>query len=355
MKYIRGFDGLRAISILLVLITHLGIALVVKDHLFWRKIFTLLSGSTGVMIFFTISGFLITSLLINEKKNEGRINLKNFFIRRFLRLLPPLLIFFLAILVLMLCNLLPPNYPALLISFFYLYNFVPYTYYTVELGHTWSLGVEEQFYFFWPFVINRISRIKEGALFSILIIIICILWEILYPLPIYFNGKNHYLTSYFYMERWFIPACLPIMTGALAAMLLFKNHSYIEKTLSNKYLLLIVSLFLFSAQLYFPYLSIHLIHLFQPIGISILLLWIYFNQKSSLVNLLELKPVSFLGKISYGVYVYQGLFLTTAPIGKLAIQHFPLNILLVFITAILSYYLVEKKIMRFRNKFKSIK
>ena len=348
MRYIKGFDGLRAISIIFVLLTHLGIYDdVIKENKFLEKNYNLFSGSTGVMIFFTISGFLITSLLLKEKKSNGRINLKIFFIRRFLRLLPPLLLFFLAVFILMFLNLIKSDYLALLISFFYLYNFVPIIHYTAELGHTWSLGVEEQFYFLWPFVINKIRKIKTGLLFSLFIVFCCIVVNYRY------SESYHFLNNYFFVNRWFIPACLPIMIGSFTSMILEEYEMYLNSKIHKSYLFLSLSIFIFVSQLFIPNLSIYYINLFQPIGISCFLLWIYFNQNKLLVNVLDLKPISFLGKISYGVYVYQGLFLLTGPNGGLAIQHYPLNIILVFVFAILSYYLVERRIIKFKNKFKT--
>ncbi len=154
-KYIKGLNGIRAISLFMVLTTHLGIFDNVSGEFFQNRLFNLFSGYAGVNIFFTLSGFLITRLLYTEKITFNGISLKNFYIRRFLRLLPPLLLFYIAIAVLMLAHAIPSTYKGFLISFFYLYNFVFHQYYTQELGHTWSLAVEEQFYILWPFVIRE--------------------------------------------------------------------------------------------------------------------------------------------------------------------------------------------------------
>ena len=105
-KYIKGFDGLRAISIFFVVFSHLTPGDIFINSPYLEKNYKLFSGETGVMIFFTISGFLITSLLLKEKIAFGKINLKFFFIRRFLRLLPPLLIFYVFVLFLMIFQLL---------------------------------------------------------------------------------------------------------------------------------------------------------------------------------------------------------------------------------------------------------
>src|ERR1035437_4011289 len=108
MKYIRGFDGLRAFSIVFVLITHLGFWINHGiDNFEYSLVF---KGSSGVYIFFALSGFLITSILLREKEKNGHINFKNFFIRRFLRLLPTLLIFYMVLFLLFYFRLLPANY-----------------------------------------------------------------------------------------------------------------------------------------------------------------------------------------------------------------------------------------------------
>lgn len=104
-------------------------------------------------ILFTLSGFLITSILLTELKKTGRINVKNFYARRFLRLLPPLVVFYAAIAIFTHEGLIRSSSVSLAYSMFYVYNFVPHIYYTGELGHTWSLALEEQFYIIWPFVI----------------------------------------------------------------------------------------------------------------------------------------------------------------------------------------------------------
>lgn len=85
-----------------VIFNHLGIQQLLPQQAFFRlRIFPLFSGVTGVNIFFVLSGFLITWLLINELVKTGKINFIHFFARRFLRLLPPLIVFFTCLLLLM--------------------------------------------------------------------------------------------------------------------------------------------------------------------------------------------------------------------------------------------------------------
>jgi peptidoglycan/LPS O-acetylase OafA/YrhL len=91
--------------------------------------------------------------------------------------------------------------------------------------------------------------------------------------------------------------------------------------------------------------------IFQAFGVGILLCWIYFNQEAGLTKVLEFTPLAYIGKISYGIYVYQGLFLTTGPTGLLPIQQFPVNILLVMLVSVASYHLVEKPLLKLKSRF----
>ena len=341
MNYIKGFDGLRAISIIFVMLSHLGIEKFVKDNYpsINTDIFSIIDAHLGVTIFFVLSGFLITSILLSEKVRIGYINFKIFYFRRFLRLLPPLIIFFTAVYTLMSTGHIWHTSEALLYSFFYLYNFVPNQYYTGELGHTWSLAVEEQFYFTWPFLINYVNNNKKLIYLGFWIIFLCILFTYSYP-------YIHLLKDYRPI-RWFIPAVGPIIFGCILATV---NNSYpyrLETITRNNRLVLILGLVLL-----FPFALIDKMkYQTQPLGICLILIWTYYNQESVLTNLLENRLLRYIGKISYGLYLYQGLFLRTGPGGVLTIQQFPLNIILTFVVAIISYESFEKPILRYKNNF----
>ena len=105
-------------------------------------------GRLGVQIFFVISGFLITSLLLREKESTGSISLKLFYARRTLRIFPAFYLFFITIAVLSYLRLIElPRYD-LLHAATYTMNYSGNG--TWWMGHLWSLSVEEQFYFVWP-------------------------------------------------------------------------------------------------------------------------------------------------------------------------------------------------------------
>jgi peptidoglycan/LPS O-acetylase OafA/YrhL len=157
MKRIPSLDALRAISVSLVLIGHLaggGNA---------PKVLSVYANS-GVRMFFVISGYLITTILLNEHARTSAINLSQFYIRRAYRILPAAGVFMLFATVAYWHQLRWIDIGAM---FLYLINYDggrPWM-----IGHLWSLGVEEQFYFIWPGALKMFYRQK-----------VAILWE---PLP----------------------------------------------------------------------------------------------------------------------------------------------------------------------------
>jgi peptidoglycan/LPS O-acetylase OafA/YrhL len=350
MTYIKGFDGLRALSIIMVLLTHLGFYATFNEGSFLFKNFYLLSGSTGVMVFFTISCFLITSILIREKFKHQKINFKNFFAKRFLRLLPPLLVFFSVISILMVLNYLPENYKAVVLSFFYLYNYVSLVNYTGELGHTWSLAVEEQFYLLWPLVIAYFKTFKKLWVFIMILIAICLFVKGYYRSQFVFMGNRIDIFENYFPDRWFIPACLPIILGSFFALVVFFKEKF-SRQIGKRKEVLFVAIICYTIKVFFPQLKMELVTTFQSLGVILFLVWIYFNQNSVMVKILEIPMFTFIGRISYGLYVYQGLFLRTGPGGDLWFQKFPQNIILVFLTAIGSYYTLEKPALMLKKRF----
>lgn len=347
MNYIRGFDALRAISVTLVILAHLGLYHWLPENDYIRlRLWPLFSGETGVQIFFTLSGFLITRILLTEIRHTGRIRFKNFYVRRFLRLLPPVVILYAVLGLLMALDLIKSNPGGIAYSLFYIYNFIPRSLYSAELGHTWSLALEEQFYLIWPLILSQIR--KHTWLFPLIagILLLCVMGTYTFP-------KIPEL-GHLRIERMFIPAVGPIMIGSFFAILLtrFPNRSKLLFT-QNNYRLLAIGLLLFLFPLYTTKELLPVSGLMRSVSVSLMLGWIVFHQENQLVRTLETKPLRYIGRISYGLYVYQGLFLTTGPSGKLWIQQFPQNVLLTVLTAILSFELIEKYFLGLKRKFRN--
>ena len=145
--YYPALDGLRTIAVGIVLCAHGGVT--------WFR-----SGGVGVDIFFVLSGFLITTILRTERQRTGAISFRNFYARRFLRLAPVLLLT---------CAVVAVAKPAfgepfpgtdIALALSYTANWAQafYNYYLTWLNHCWSLAIEEQFYLIWPLVILGLER-----------------------------------------------------------------------------------------------------------------------------------------------------------------------------------------------------
>ena len=138
-------DGLRALAILGVIVAHADVP------------FMLSAGGIGVTLFFVLSGFLITRLLVEERERIGRIDLRAFYARRLRRLVPPL-VAFLAVVTALLVARGEPLW-GVLSTLTFTTDVASLLRVPVHLvGHTWSLSLEEQFYVVWPVVLIAVGR-----------------------------------------------------------------------------------------------------------------------------------------------------------------------------------------------------
>ncbi|MBK8300789.1 MAG: acyltransferase [Chitinophagaceae bacterium] len=176
--YFPGLNGLRAIAAIAVVISHITLGLEEFDldpHIFGTfpdgQPMGLSLAGYGVTIFFVLSGFLITYLLQVEKESQA-INIKKFYFRRILRIWPLYyLYFFLSVSVAIIYGL-GISKTSVVLYTFYAAN-IPFILGTALpfLSHYWSLGVEEQFYLFWPWVLKKIKHL-EIFIISLIIILV---------------------------------------------------------------------------------------------------------------------------------------------------------------------------------------
>jgi peptidoglycan/LPS O-acetylase OafA/YrhL len=342
MDYRREIDGLRALAVLPVIFFHAG--------------FQAFSGGfVGVDIFFVISGYLITSIILTEK-SSGRFTLINFYERRARRILPALFIVMLACLPFAWLWLLPDNlndfsksliFVSIFSSNFLFFNQSGYFDTAVELKpllHTWSLAVEEQYYLLFPIFISILwskfwGRASGSILFVALISLIFSHWSA-YNYPV----ANFYLLP---TRIW------ELFIGALVALYLF-NHDQnihtnriINSTLSLAGIILILfSIFTFDDRTPFP----GFYALIPTIGTALIIL--FASEKELVGKWLGNKLFVGLGLISYSAYLWhQPLFAFArirsfdAPTTGLLLA---LSLLAVFL-AFLSWKYVEKP---FRDKAK---
>ena len=398
LNYIEGLDGIRALAAFLVICTH------------WPSVFLSLKfGWIGVQIFFVLSGFLITRILVNSKEKSFKDYIGRFYYNRVLRIFPIYYAHFILLFgtVLILTGIYPQlktggyKEPYDIITHDWIYYFT-YTlnirnnlrYFVGSLhnsvnyyAHVWSLCVEEQFYMIFPILIY-FSSIKNLKRVVIAILIICPLlrlWGAIYGIGII---KDHYYLGEFFYSNTFCQAD-SLCTGAALALFNIKNTKpYLTFFLSFLCWLVvgIVCLCFLRKAGYFLVEAKSLGYNYPGFWFEEPTKYFLINIRAfyqySLVNLLSvalilpaingtplfpkvfLNPfVSYFGKISYGIYLYHALFielmfLATSHFGgfyKLVDNHF-MDVLLfilynisLFIAAHLSYQYFEKRILAYKN------
>lgn len=335
---IKSLDGLRAISIIFVLFAHLNNS---NGFISINKRYAGNIGALGVSVFFIISGYLITKLLIDEELRNKTINLQFFYIRRAIRLSPCLILYMLTIIILNITNTLHTDPNNWIYSVTYTMNYYPDR--AWELGHLWSLSIEEQFYLLWPILFklhhkNRLNILKA----SIVIAVICRLVITL------FFAKS----SIGQMEIF--PANMDgIAMGCVLGIYqndFHKNKLYL-KLISSKFFLILT----------IPILIINLsggysITYIAFTTISNLLITISVDRFSTINNntsfkILNNKYFSLVGKMSYSIYIWQQLFLNKKSLE--IYNKFPLSLMLTLFTASISYNFIEKNFLKLNKKYRT--
>lgn len=331
---IKGLDGLRGISVLLVIMSHAVIWPVIGVTN--PALLSVLSPHVGVSIFFVLSGFLITFLLIREKEATGKIDIFSFIKRRALRIFP---LYYLAILFLAIMDVTGKAgitnciYPYALT---YTINFVPKACAFSAMSHFWSLSVEEHFYLFWPIIF---AFGKRTAIATISLLVFGCL---------YFGTSLYEPTTLYYLGRWTFPAMLPILVGCLVAFVC--NVDHIKKTFSSPTISGILLISIVAGLTAPAFIKSETAWL---VSVGALVLYIYHNQESLLVKLLELKPLVAVGIISYGLYVWQGVFTGngTYRTGHVFPPSVDIGVWLTFVVAPLSYLFFEKPLLKLKKKY----
>jgi peptidoglycan/LPS O-acetylase OafA/YrhL len=222
-SHFPGLDGLRAISIIIVVVSHFTAFSPYKKYF---------NGDIGVEIFFAISGFLITSLLLKEKVKRDKVSFKNFYIRRILRIVP---VAYAYLFILMLLDQplgLNINPAEFLTGFLYIKN-IPIKdaadWYT---GHFWSLSVEEQFYICFPlFIVTQTNKFVAAA---VVLIIVSPVFNVLVfnNIGIFYSNHALHIASLAFVSL-FGRGTASILTGSLFAILLFKKIIMVDKLKSS--------------------------------------------------------------------------------------------------------------------------
>jgi peptidoglycan/LPS O-acetylase OafA/YrhL len=333
-----SLDGLRAASIVLVLLGHLSgtrgfarLSLGVGDY-----------AHLGVVVFFVISGFLITRLMLSEQAKTGSVSLGLFYARRALRLFPASYAFIAFVWLLWATGLIHLRPTDIWHAITYTVNYLPER--SWQIGHLWSLSVEEQFYFIWPcaFVLLMTPRRAGWAAAAVIAfgpVARSAAWLFLRKTPYYdlelFPMVADTLASgcllavvsgWLESRSWYLRLFRPAYSTALVAMILIINR-YEGYTVVSVFGTSVINL-----------------------SLAILIHRSVYCFRDPIGRVLNLRPVAFVGVLSYSLYLWQQLFLNRNSTAW--INAFPQNLVLAIAAALASYFLLEKPFLKLRTRLR---
>jgi peptidoglycan/LPS O-acetylase OafA/YrhL len=275
LAYRPELDGIRAIAILLVLAQHINLPS------------SALAGLVGVNLFFVLSGYLITSLLLREQDATGRVDLRSFYERRIRRLIPALVAVLIGTGVLMaILGRFGDYIPQAVVSFFYVSDIAKAIGYDLGyVGHTWSLALEEQFYLLWPALLIFLPRRFLAPVAIVGILVAVALQVLLVPENVLAHFRPDVRMD---AVLWgcliaLVPVAVPRWAAAAS----------------------LVALFVVSFTFLWPY----------AIGLSSVLSAVFIAGAATLAPMLSARPLVRIGQISYGMYLWHAI-----PVGLLEQQ-----------------------------------
>jgi peptidoglycan/LPS O-acetylase OafA/YrhL len=315
----------------------------------------LFDGNLGVRFFFVISGFLITNLLFHEHHQTGSISLRNFYIRRALRILPVYFVFLLAVFLLQFFTSWYQPTITWIGNLTFTTNFLPTS---GQTTHLWSLAVEEQFYLLWPFLLVLIGlKGNNRTIFYILgtpllVAPICRVISHTGVLPAIFQP--------FFQEFSFLNNFDSLAVGCITAILLIRQKLRIAAVLHMKKgaaiclgLVLILTPYILTRLFLAVIFTVPLGNTCQALGFAILLLQSILSPQ--LFKPLNWPVVKKLGVLSYSIYIWQQIFLCNPQnfgLSRFWFMSFPGALLAATLVASLSYYGLEKPLMGLRAYFR---
>lgn len=333
------------------------------NQLFYTR-FIRLIGPLSVFSFFVLSGFLITSLLLVEKERTNTINIKSFYMRRVLRIWP---LYYLTVILglFVLPEISYLNIPGetelikvdftekLLFYMLILPNIVTGVFKHIPyVSQNWSIGVEEQFYYFWPWVVRQS---KASKLLLVMVIFFCFFYITRSLTVIYMpeTGWWKYLNEFIKSLRI---TCM--ILGAMGAYFTYfkLNSPFVQFIFHRKF-----QLFLYLTLILMLSFGVYLPGVNQEVY-SLIFTLITMNLAKNPATILSLEnPVfNYLGKISYGMYMYH----TVAVVIGVKISHsfnnsnfvsYPISYALTILVSTLSYEYFEKPFLTLKDKFTTVK
>jgi peptidoglycan/LPS O-acetylase OafA/YrhL len=343
---ISGLDGLRTISIALVLIGH------------WRNLLpagslTSFAGECvsnhrlGVSIFFVISGFIITWILLQERAKTGRVRLGLFYQRRCFRILPAFYFFLFCLFVLQCFDrVLVPTQEWIAVLLFY-WNYLPSAT-TWWVGHFWSLAVEEQFYLVWPAALVAASLMRARHIVYGVIVFSPIVRLVTFALFPSLRDRIYWL-GHVQIDFMAFGCLAALMARPLQGLPTWPRVRGIwAATAAVSVFVVSTALSEFGRTAY----ALTFRNTLEGLGITLVLVWLIQNPRGGWGRVLNHSWVAYVGRISFSLYLWQQLFLSERSPLQWGVAG---NLAATFALAMLSYHGVEQPFLRLGARLRHLK
>jgi len=352
-NHIPSLSGLRAVSVLLVIINHCSENLPAHNKV-GDFIFSFLgNGGLGVSTFFVISGYLITYLLRKEWEKRQAIDLKGFYRRRVLRIFPAFYAYLIVIACLKYAGLIGITTTKLLnaatfsVNYGNLWGIDASGIYYWFVGHFWSLSLEEQFYLLWPTTLLLLG-FKRSKNIALAIVVIS---------PFIRVGNYFLSTSTRGQLGMMLHTHADILMAGCYIALAEGNAKFenLLKRILNKRNVIIAFLLVFIGapvigSLFHGYYNVTIGFSIEAVCISLIMMFVIRNYDTTFVGrILNSKPLIYIGTLSYSLYLWQQLFFTPS-LNTTFTGMFPFNLIACFAAAVISYNLIEKPFLKLKNK-----
>lgn len=311
--------------------------------------------STGVDVFFLISGFLITYILLKEREVYGKLNIKNFLVRRGLRVWP--LYFFLIALAPLLSYWIDVPKPHYLSNIFFYHNFylIDTQAWMFPFAHFWSICIEEHFYIVWPFII---AFVPKKYLLNVFLLVL--FSSVFYRAYLVLSGGEVWYNCYLNtLSRIDV-----ITIGAIGAYFHIKKPIvlHISPVLRIISYISLIALFTFDVYVEWGGFFNAVFKKYIYIGLICIAVSNYLFNPDAKLSFKKKNVFHYFGRISYGIYMYGNIMLLII-VRKIAVPYnlnnFYLFILIAFSLSIIipaiSYELFEKHFLKLKNRFALIK